>query len=69
MDITFEGRVEPGTYMAFGLSGSDTRTEMVGSDVAVAWFDSIDQHVSVQDYYLQSRQQIRRTRDLRCIWF
>ena len=56
--ITLEGRVEPGTYMAFGLSGSDTSSAMIGSDVAVAWIDQQTEHAQVQDYYLNSQQQV-----------
>ena len=58
VDITLEGRVEPGTYMAFGLSGSNIRTTMIGSDVAVAWIDEGSLVGRVEDYYLQSKQQV-----------
>ncbi|XP_072014296.1 uncharacterized protein [Amphiura filiformis] len=57
VDITLDARVEPGTYMAFGLSGSDSSSAMIGSDVAVAWIDSQSLNGIVQDYYLESRQQ------------
>ncbi|XP_071947157.1 protein Skeletor, isoforms B/C-like isoform X2 [Antedon mediterranea] len=39
IDIELKGVVDTDTYMAFGLSGSDSMTSMVGSDVTVAWFD------------------------------
>ena len=58
IDITLEGRVAPDTYMAFGISGSSTRTAMIGSDVAVAWI-APSLRGNVVDYSLSSRQQVR----------
>lgn len=39
--ITFEmsGQIAPNDYMSFGLSGSKTSTQMIGSDVAVSYMD------------------------------
>ena len=42
--------------MAFGISGSNTSTNMVGADVVVAWFDN--GVANAVDYYLTSRQQV-----------
>ena len=42
--------------MAFGISGSDTSTNMVGADVVVAWVDN--GVANAVDYYLTSRQQV-----------
>ncbi|XP_066281067.1 protein Skeletor, isoforms B/C-like [Branchiostoma lanceolatum] len=39
LDVELTGRVEDGDYMAFGVSGCNDRTCMVGSDVTVAWYD------------------------------
>ena len=43
-------------YMAFGISGSNTSTNMVGADVVVAWVDN--GVANAVDYYLTSRQQV-----------
>ena len=44
-------------YMAFGISGSNTSTNMVGADVVVTWIN--DDGPSAVDYYLTSRQQVK----------
>ena len=43
-------------YMAFGISGSTTSTNMVGADVVVTWINS--NGPSAVDYYLTERQQV-----------
>ena len=43
--------------MAFGISGSDTSTNMVGADVVVTWIN--DDGPNAIDYYLTSRQQVK----------
>ena len=42
--------------MAFGISGSNTSTNMVGADVVVTWIN--DDGANAIDYYLTSRQQV-----------
>ena len=42
--------------MAFGISGSDTRTDMIGADVVVTWIN--DDGPNAIDYYLATRQQV-----------
>lgn len=37
--IQLAGQVEEDEYMAFGLSGSEQSSQMLGSDVAVAYID------------------------------
>ena len=32
-------RLDEGEYMAFGISGDDRKSQMVGGDVTVAWMD------------------------------
>ena len=44
-------------YMAFGISGSTTSTNMVGADVVVTWINN-DGPRAV-DYYLIDRQQVQ----------
>ena len=46
-------------YMAFGISGNNTGTSMVGADVVVAWVDN--GVANAVDYYLTSRQQVKIT--------
>ena len=45
-------------YMGFGLSGSDSSTEMVGSDATIAWIDSTTGTPNAQDYYLTARSPV-----------
>ena len=42
--------------MAFGISGSDTSTNMVGADVVVAWV--ANGVANAVDYYLTNRAQV-----------
>ena len=42
--------------MAFGISGSNTSTNMVGADVVVTWINN--DGPSAVDYYLSGRQQV-----------
>ncbi|XP_065916173.1 protein Skeletor, isoforms B/C-like [Dysidea avara] len=50
--------IDSDQYMSFGISGDDTRTNMVGADVVVAWVGQ-DGVANAVDYYLTSRQQCR----------
>ena len=43
--------------MSFGRSGDDSRTEMIGADVVVAWVGQ-DGIANAVDYYLNQRQQV-----------
>lgn len=55
IDFELVGKVEQGTYMGFGVSGSPVRTDMTGSDVVIAAEDGTN-FVAI-DYFLQSRAQ------------
>ena len=57
IQVQLSGRVDKGQYLAFGVSGSTTRTLMDGSDVAVVW-EKEDGTIGVVDYNLQSKQQV-----------
>ena len=48
-------------YMSFGISGSNTRTDMIGADVVVVWVTN--GVANVVDYILTARQQVRESRD------
>lgn len=56
--LDLSGRVALNEYMAFGISGSDTRTLMVGSDVTVAWIDPSTNGALADDYYLSAYSQV-----------
>ncbi|XP_072042772.1 protein Skeletor, isoforms B/C-like [Amphiura filiformis] len=57
INIALSGRIKPGNYLAFGLSGSDSTTRMVGSDVTVAWLNELGTEANAVDYYLSAYQQ------------
>ena len=43
--------------MAFGLSGSESRSVMVGGDVVTAWLERTTGRGVAQDYYLGAKAQ------------
>ena len=51
-----------GEYMAFGLSGNPSRTQMIGGDVTVAWMDHNTGKGYAEDYYLDAKSQCAGTR-------
>ncbi|XP_063964125.1 protein Skeletor, isoforms B/C-like [Lytechinus pictus] len=53
IEISLVSRQGINEYMAFGPSGSDSRTIMTGSDVAVAYINDAQMGV-VDDYYLEA---------------
>ncbi|RWS24858.1 Protein Skeletor:-like isoforms D/E [Leptotrombidium deliense] len=55
--IQLEARIEADQYISFGLSGSHEKAQMVGADVAVAYFDSRLNRAIVQDYILTAKAQ------------
>ena len=58
LEVELAGRVDPGNYMAFGLSGSNSQTLMEGSDVVVGWMDIASMSPRAVDYRLQSKAQV-----------
>ncbi len=58
INIALSGRIKPGNYLGFGLSGSDSRTQMVESDVTVAWLNEPGTEAYAVDYYLSAYQQV-----------
>ncbi|XP_038219529.1 protein Skeletor, isoforms B/C [Zerene cesonia] len=48
--IQLAGMIGANEYMAFGISGSDSRSQMEGADVAVASFDAALQRGDAPDY-------------------
>lgn len=50
--------LEPSEYMAFGLSKDDSKSNMIGADAVVAYFDDKQKGHAV-DYYLSSKEQVK----------
>ncbi|CAK1594786.1 unnamed protein product [Parnassius mnemosyne] len=48
--IQLAAQIGPNDYMAFGISGNDTRSQMLGADVAVAYFNTTLQQGVAGDY-------------------
>ena len=48
---------EDSQYVAFGLSGAQGRTRMVGGDVTVAWMEHATGKGYAEDYYLAAKSQ------------
>ncbi|XP_044263750.1 protein Skeletor, isoforms B/C isoform X2 [Tribolium madens] len=44
-------------YMSFGISGDDSRSEMIGGDVVVAWVDKETSKGFAEDYHLAAKSQ------------
>ncbi|XP_071540415.1 uncharacterized protein [Panulirus ornatus] len=51
------GRIEDRQYMAFGTSGTSSRSVMVNGDVVIAWLDQTTGRGVAQDYYLTDKAQ------------
>lgn len=58
--IRLSARMDENEYMAFGISGAEGRTQMIGGDVAVAYFNRDDGKFYVDDYILNAKSQVRR---------
>ena len=57
IEITMNGLVPPGDYMAFGISGSELGSSMTGSDVTVGWVEPMSGGFA-KDYYLSAQEQV-----------
>ncbi|XP_018007875.2 uncharacterized protein LOC108665610 [Hyalella azteca] len=51
------GRVADSEYMSFGVSGSDTRSVMIGGDVVTAWLERDTGRGFAEDYFLGAKAQ------------
>lgn len=49
--------LDDGEYMSFGLSGDDSKTQMIGGDVAVAWVERATLKGFAEDYFLEGKSQ------------
>lgn len=57
--LEFQGVISLNEYLAFGISGSSSATLMMGSDVAVVWFDPSDSQPRAVDYHLNDYSQVK----------
>lgn len=55
--VELYGRISEDQYMAFGLSGSNGRTQMQNGDVVVAFYDRTQLRFRVEDYYMSHLAQ------------
>lgn len=55
--IRLSARIAENEYMAFGLSGADGRSQMIGGDVTVAYFDAETGTFHAEDYILRTKSQ------------
>lgn len=60
--IQLAARMREDQYMAFGLSGEQGRSYMIGGDVVVAFYDSERGIFRVEDYYMSATAQVRHLR-------
>lgn len=51
------GQISKGDYMSFGLAKDDSRSNMIGADAVVVWYDNQGHAV---DYFLESKQQVSK---------
>ena len=56
--IRLSGKMDENEYMAFGISGAEGRTQMVGGDVAVTYFDKETGKFHAKDYVLSAKSQV-----------
>ena len=55
LDVELIGRIDESIYMSFGISGSDTKTDMLGADTIVCdFYQGIYRAI---DFYMNSRAQ------------
>ena len=55
LELELIGMLPEGQYFAFGVSGSNERTEMIGADAQIA--DMVNGQPRVRDFYMDSRAQ------------
>ena len=58
VQIQLAARMREDQYMAFGLSGEQGRSYMIGGDVVVAFYDSERGTFRVEDYYMSATAQV-----------
>lgn len=56
--VQLSARIREDQYMAFGLSGEDGRSAMVGGDIVVAYYDPQERTFHAEDYYMSATAQV-----------
>ncbi len=56
--IRLSARMDENEYMSFGISGAEGKTQMIGADVAVAYYNSDDNKFYADDYILNAKAQV-----------
>lgn len=57
VEITLSAAVREDQYIAFGLSGNENKSQMIGADVTVAFFDPETRRFRAVDYYMSDTAQ------------
>nr|XP_008197570.1 PREDICTED: protein Skeletor, isoforms B/C isoform X2 [Tribolium castaneum] len=57
VQITLAAKIREDQYVAFGLSGAPTKSQMVGGDVTVAFYDTNSRTFKAVDYYMSTTAQ------------
>lgn len=55
--VDLYGRIREDQYMAFGLSGVQGKSQMIGGDVVVAFYDTKKRIFWAEDYYMSHLSQ------------
>ena len=64
--IRLSARMADNEYMAFGISGADGRTQMIGADVTVAYHEANTDKFHAVDYYISSKSQVYHVFGILC---
>ena len=56
--IRLSAKMDENEYAAFGISGAEGRTRMIGGDVTVVYFNSEDSKFHADDYHLGAKSQV-----------
>lgn len=57
LQVTIAARIREDQYVAFGISGDQSRSSMVGGDVVVAYYDAEKHTFHAVDYYMSATSQ------------
>ncbi|XP_059489504.1 protein Skeletor, isoforms B/C [Neocloeon triangulifer] len=57
VQVQLSGRITINQYMAFGISGESGKSEMIGSDVVVAFYDKDQKEFRAVDYHITKYAQ------------
>ncbi|XP_018319148.1 protein Skeletor, isoforms B/C isoform X2 [Agrilus planipennis] len=57
VEITLSAKMREDQYVAFGLSGSSSKPQMIGGDITVAFYDTSSRSFKAVDYYISHISQ------------